>query len=590
MSVKKERIKVFDMTCTSCESKVENSIRKLNGVLYTKANFSGQFADVEFDTEYCSISQLKAAVKAAGYSIEKSGDSTILGLVAIGVAIIFLGNSVQGFDMNSQLSNASYIMLFIVGLFTSIHCVGMCGGIMLSQSVNSASEKSSDKFNAIKPALLYNLGRVVSYTILGGIVGAIGSVISLSLQIQAGIQIFAAVFMIIMGLNMSGVSLFRNIHIKLPWSPCAIKRKSSTPFVVGLANGFMPCGPLQTMQLYALGTSSALLGALSMFIFSLGTVPLMLTFGALSGMLSKGYSKKLLKLSGVFIIVLGVIMGRRGLALAGINMPTMAAVQRQAPRTSDNTAILEDGYQVIKITADGRGYSPNVLYIQSNLPVKWIIDGKQLNSCNNEIIVPSLDIKHKLSSGENIIEFTPKDSDISFSCWMGMIRGVFRVVDDLNAIEPSVENEDFLPPGGGGCCGTGPDRESIYGDDLSIVPAELLVKKAEINADNQSFIISGIADEFDPLILVVNRDLQAKIKIDVSEFFGSIGEFEIMDGRSGDILISFSAETEFVGFEYTFTENGGYGIIKDGVIYGIIEVVDDVKAASEEEIKSRYIK
>ena len=231
---------------------------------------------------------------------------------------------------NSKLENASYLVLFIVGVFTSLHCVGMCGGIMLSQSI--AAENKS-KFESLKPAIFYNLGRVISYTILGGIVGALGSVFSLTLPFKAGLQVLAGVFMIIMGLNMSGYSLFRKFNIKLPWSSCNIKKSGKTPFIVGILNGFMPCGPLQTMQLYALGTGSAIIGATSMFIFALGTVPLMLGFGAISGLLSKDNTKQLVKFGGILIVVLGLIMGNRGLALAGINISPMAFMNNTAKQT-----------------------------------------------------------------------------------------------------------------------------------------------------------------------------------------------------------------------------------------------------------------
>ena len=122
------------------------------------------------------------------------------------------------------------------------------------------------------------------------------------------------------------------------------------------------------MQLFALGTGSAVKGALSMFMFSLGTVPLMLTFGALSGLLSKGHTKKLLKFSGVLIIVLGFIMGNRGLTLAGININPMKALASNT-RSSANfsnanvaKATLENGVQVIKMTANNNGYTPNAFY------------------------------------------------------------------------------------------------------------------------------------------------------------------------------------------------------------------------------------
>lgn len=323
MSIKREKIKVYEMTCMTCESRVEKAIKKLNGVLDAKANYSEQYAFVEYDDTLCDLKKIKAAIKDAGYSTQSSNDYKFMGMLIIVAAIVLLGLKTSGFDMEEKLANASYAVLFVVGVLTSIHCVGMCGGIMLSQSLKG---ESKNKFEAIKPALLYNLGRVVSYTILGGIVGALGSVFSLSITVKAFMQIFAGIFMIMMGFNMAGFSAFRKFHIKLPAVACRVKNKSGSPFIVGILNGLMPCGPLQTMQLFVLGTGSALKGSLSMFVFALGTVPLMLTFGALSGLLSKGYTKKILKFSGVLIIVLGLIMGNRGFALAGININPLTAL------------------------------------------------------------------------------------------------------------------------------------------------------------------------------------------------------------------------------------------------------------------------
>jgi sulfite exporter TauE/SafE/plastocyanin domain-containing protein/copper chaperone CopZ len=599
MGMKKEKIQVFDMTCTSCEGRVEKAINKLIGVSYVKASYTGQHAEVEYDTAACDISDIKAAVKEAGYSTYKtSNDYKVIGIIIIALAIIFIGKSTQGFDMNEMLNGASYLVLFIVGILTSIHCVGMCGGIMLSQTVNKG-EPANSKLQAISPALLYNTGRVISYTILGGIIGALGSVLSLTTGMQAAVQIFAAVFMVIMGLNMFGFKAFRKFHLRLPWSVCSVKNKSKAPLVIGLLNGFMPCGPLQTMQLFALGTGSPIRGALSMFVFAVGTVPLMLTFGAISGLLSKGYTKQLLKFSGIFVIVLGVIMGRRGLALAGINLPTpMSLMGNRSVSTSNGNigvAKIENGVQVVNMTADGRGYSPNVLYIQKGIPVKWVIDGKQITSCNNEVIIPSLKVRKKLKADENIVqEFTPdKTGDLSFSCWMGMIPGVFKVVDNLGAIDTS--KAEALPPSAGGdsCCapgaGTAQTAQSIYGDDLKKVPTDKLVKKALAVGDIQSFTVKGIGYEFDPLIVVAKKSSKLKLMIDLKAFSDSAGKFNIIDGETGSDVTSFNGSNGVVNFEYTFDKAGGYGIIKDNRVYGIIEVVDDLKTADLEKIRDKYL-
>ena len=116
---------------------------------------------------------------------------------------------------------------------------------------------------------------------------------------------------------MSGFSLLKKLKLNLNFSSCFISKKFKSPFVIGMLNGLMPCGPLQTMQLYALGTGSAIGGALSMFVFSLGTVPIMLAFGSITGFLGKNSTKTLLKSCGIFVVILGLLMGSRGLALSG---------------------------------------------------------------------------------------------------------------------------------------------------------------------------------------------------------------------------------------------------------------------------------
>ena len=135
MSIKKEKIKVFDMTCNSCESRVERAVKKLDGVNNAIASFSNQTLTIEYDTELCNTDKIKTAVKVAGYSTESSNNYKIVGIFIIVAAIILIGNSSSGIDMTSKLNGATYFVLFIVGALTSIHCVGMCGGIMLSQSI-----------------------------------------------------------------------------------------------------------------------------------------------------------------------------------------------------------------------------------------------------------------------------------------------------------------------------------------------------------------------------------------------------------------------------------------------------------------------
>jgi len=606
MSIKREIIKVYDMTCTSCEGRVERALKKVPGVANVMASYSAQQVTVEYDIEICTKEQLKQAINKAGYSTKNSNNIKFAGFFVVVAAILLLGSSTAGFDMSAKLNNASYMVLFIVGMLTSIHCVGMCGGIMLTQSLSKDSivKENQSKIKTLIPAILYNAGRVTSYTIIGGIVGALGSVLSLSLNVKAGLQISAGLFMVIMGLNMAGFSLFRRFNIKLPWSSCSVKNKPKAPFLVGMLNGLMPCGPLQTMQLYALGTGSALTGALSMFLFSLGTVPLMLVFGAISGFLSKGYTKQLLKFSGFLVMILGIIMGTRGLALAGIGVPNINTVtqsfsgsEAQAAAANVSKPTIENGVQIIKMTADSNGYTPNVFYVQKNMPVKWIITGSQINSCNNAVVVPSLNIQKTLKSGENIIEFTPGDKDINFSCWMGMIRGVIKVTDNLDSVDTSKADPSLPQPSSGmSCCtGTGgatnsaPQTPSIYGDDLSKVSTDRLIKKANISGDTQNLNIKGTGYEFDPLVVVLEKGIKTNLSIDLSSFDNADGNFTILNGDNNDIVTEFNGKKGVVSVEFNIANSGTYLIVKNNAIVAGIEVTDSLKSVNLEEVRKKFL-
>ena len=429
MSIMQTTLKIGDMQCRSCEQRIEQAVRKIGGVVYVKASYAAGSVLVKFQPEQCSVLAVRQAIYSAGYTVGVPKRSTgtmkdTAGMVLVFLFILLLGYWGTDFNMTGRLpGQVTYLLLFAAGLLTSLHCVGMCGGIMLSQSVGVGG---SGKFAALKPALAYNAGRLTGYTLLGGIVGALGAAVSLSLGITAGITLLAGIFMILMGVNLAGFNIFKR-YLKLPSLPLASSR-GKTPYWIGLINGLMPCGPLQTMQLYALGTGSAAAGAMAMLVFALGTLPLMLACGTLAGLFNKAATARLLRLSGVFVIALGLVMTSRGLALVGINTFT-DVLNDSSANVTEVKPESRQAVQIIRMTADRNGYLPNVLYVHRGTPVKWIIEGKAINTCNNEIIVPDLNIRKKLTKGENAIEFSPPAKDVTFSCWMGMIRGVIKVVD-----------------------------------------------------------------------------------------------------------------------------------------------------------------
>jgi sulfite exporter TauE/SafE len=311
-------------------------------------------------------------------------------------------------------------LLFLAGLLTSVHCVAMCGGICLTQTVRGAR-------HPLLPGALYNLGRVVSYTVIGGIVGAVGTVVQPSGMFRGAVQLIAGAFMIIMGLSMLG--LFPRLNRLVPRMPARFagmvdgaKTRAAGPFVVGLLNGLMPCGPLQAMQLYALSSGSAARGALGMLAFSLGTVPLMLGLGALASALGRRFTRRAMAAGAVLVAVLGISMFSQGFRLSGQSNVT-ADVGGSAARTED--------VQVVNSTLSSGAY-PDIT-VRAGVPVRWVIDAPQgsVNGCNYDMVIGVYGIEYQFQTGENVIEFTPTQAGAyDYTCWMGMISGTITVVDD----------------------------------------------------------------------------------------------------------------------------------------------------------------
>jgi len=331
---------------------------------------------------------------------------------------------------------ANFGILFVFGLLTSIHCVGMCGGLVLSQSIEKPgvpAEKESSpagRKHVVLPSAFYNAGRLISYTVIGGLIGGLGQTLALSGVLKGLLPVIGGVFMILMAVNMLGIFAgLRRLQFGLPkgiLKKLGIGRPGyRSPFIVGLLTGLMPCGPMQIIQIYALGTRSILIGAVSMLCFALGTTPGLFGFGVLGSYISKGASRVILRASALLVAILGVVMLSRGLALMGVQILPVSADSeyvRSQVRGSVQTVSIDletDSFQAIEV--------------YEGIPVEWTIhaDKENLNDCNNEIIVPEYSLDIKLKEGDTLAVFTPAEQgEYVYTCWMGMIKSKIRVIDN----------------------------------------------------------------------------------------------------------------------------------------------------------------
>ncbi|OHD17257.1 MAG: heavy metal transporter [Spirochaetes bacterium GWD1_27_9] len=601
-------IKIKKMFCTGCERIISNAIKNLSGVKETKASYSKNEVKVKFDESILSIDKIVKAIEEEGYEVKeilnqkeeqieekdknKNQMASILQLVGILViifAVYLIIKNTIGFNYIPQLNNSvSLGFIFVIGFFTSFHCIAMCGGINLSQCVSYKFPDNS-KFAKLKPSLLYNLGRIISYTIIGGIVGGIGSVLSFSNTTKSIIVIIAAIFMVIMGLNMLNIFPFlKNINIKLPsFIETKLFKNMSKhgPFYVGLLNGLLPCGPLQTMQIYALGTGSIIKGALSMLFFSIGTVPLMFGFGFFATFLNKKFSNILMRVSAILVIVLGVIMLNRGLSFSGISTINISTEKTGIAKINGNE-------QFVQTVLKPNNYQP--IIVQKGIKVKWTIKAEKqdINSCNESMIVPNYNIQHAFKEGDNVVEFMPdKEGTFAFSCWMGMITSNIKVVNDIAKITEKDIDESVSQTkqgcgsgNGGGCCGGGGiDTFSQKNQSNNFIRNQDIQKKvgiAKIIDGIQEITVNVNESNFDPNIVVLQKGVPVKFKFNPVKIVNcnSILVFPRYNGQLN--LIKKELETPLLPVSQDFDF-----MCWMGMIVGKAIVVDDLTKVDMERIK-----
>lgn len=203
-----------------------------------------------------------------------------------------------------------YILLFSAGLLGSLHCMGMCGGLVMACSMKCGGGPSFSVF--------YNAGRILSYTVLGFVMGLLGKALiaaGLFGKFQGLMPVIAGIFMILIGLDLLGYVPKRLKKLTSGLFPKAISdilvgsqlnKRQPAPFILGALNGLIPCGLLYAIGVKAASTADPVHGMLTMMAFGAGTLPALLLVGSFSGVLGRVRSNVMANLSSVFIILLGV--------------------------------------------------------------------------------------------------------------------------------------------------------------------------------------------------------------------------------------------------------------------------------------------
>lgn len=329
---------ISGMHCKACTLLTETEAQELPYITHAKSDLKRHAIEVEGDFADKSPEVVAAALtellRPHGYavSVEKQ-DRVVKGWSDFKIAIPIAFAFVVGFLLLQKLGivnlvgsgTVTYGTAFLVGVIASLStCMAVVGGLVLSMSATFAKE--GDK---VKPQLLFHVGRLLSFFILGGIIGAIGTAFALNATATFVLSLAVGLVMLVLGINLLGV--FHWSKRLQPSIPKFLARHAYgasklnhtvTPFLVGVATFFLPCGFTQSMQIYTLTTGSFLAGALTMSAFALGTLPVLalISFSSFS-IQNRSYSGVFFKTAGLIVILFAMYNLLNSMAAIGLIAP-----------------------------------------------------------------------------------------------------------------------------------------------------------------------------------------------------------------------------------------------------------------------------
>ena len=307
--------RVDNMICPQCEDEIAAKLLFTRGVLDVSPVYRKSRVTVRYDDAFLSETEIAAALAGIGYPVgegraaRRSDILCALGAAALFFALPYLTALVPRPTAPESLSA---LPLFLLGLASGVHCVGMCGGVALSQSAGKSRR------DMVSASAAYNAGRVLGYALMGTLFGALGAAVSYTAAFRGMVLTLCGLAVTVSAVRMWGiVPALRRIptlsQLFCRGKGKAFRSAAGQPLFVGLLTALMPCGSMSTVWLLAAAGGSALRGALVMGSFALGTVPALALFGAAGSLLPTRWNKYLLKTSTAILLAMGLSILCKGL-------------------------------------------------------------------------------------------------------------------------------------------------------------------------------------------------------------------------------------------------------------------------------------
>ena len=375
-------------------------------------------------------------------------------LVAIAIVMVVFQNDTNTISIAASSGILSQIVFaFVTGITTGgLSCLAVQGGLLASSLAyqieqdytaqipggkGKKKQNISVRSNTALPISLFLLAKLVSYTLLGALLGWLGSYLSLSPMTRAMLMIAIGIFMVGNALRMFNVHpIFRYFSIEPPKFITRYIRRTAkgtdtaTPLFLGALTVFIPCGVTQAMMATALGTGSAMIGAALMFAFTLGTSPVFFIVAYLTTELGARLEKLFMRFVAVLVLILGFVTLNSGLNIIGSPYSAQNLTRNLSPQKSlsyaQTESITTPAEGEILLNVQNRGYFPQILNAPANQDFVLNLVTYKTYSCARDFVIPALNFYELLPDTGTVqvnIPAQPKGSTLFFTCSMGMYTG-----------------------------------------------------------------------------------------------------------------------------------------------------------------------
>jgi len=374
----------------------------------------------------------------------------MLGVIflAAAIAMIVFQPTSNSINLTADASVMSQLVVaFVTGITTGgLSCLAVQGGLLASSLAYQieqdysaqAKNKKATRTNSAMPIALFLVAKLVAYTLMGALLGWLGSFLTLSPLTRAILMIAIGIFMVGNALRMFNVHpIFRYFSIEPPKFITRYIRRTAkgtdtaTPIFLGLLTIFIPCGVTQAMMATALGTGSVLMGAALMFAFTLGTSPVFFIVAYLATELGAKLEKFFMRFVAVVVLILGLVTLDGGLNLMGSPLSLQNMTRGWFAPQAESNAITESAQpsaasDEIILSVENNGYFPAILKAPAGKDLTLSLVTNKTYSCARDFVIPDLNFYELLPDTGTVQVNIPAQkagSTLFFTCSMGMYTG-----------------------------------------------------------------------------------------------------------------------------------------------------------------------